>query len=83
MPEGTVICGVEEKLGDRGKLAKASGNYATVIAHNTDTNKTRVKLPSGAKKVTFTVLCDTGAFTHTSPMFTRPCAQTTEQWWAL
>eukprot|EP00731_Ephydatia_muelleri_P029555 Em0021g78a len=50
MPEGTVICGVEEKLGDRGKLAKASGNYATVIAHNTDTNKTRVKLPSGAKK---------------------------------
>ena len=56
MPEGTVICGVEEKLGDRGKLAKASGNYATVIAHNTDTNKTRVKLPSGAKKVISSLL---------------------------
>jgi len=51
MPEGTIICAVEEKPGDRGKLAKASGNYATVVAHNTDTKKTRVKLPSGAKKV--------------------------------
>ena len=45
------MCQVEEKTGDRGKLAKASGNYATVIAHNRDTKKTRVKLPSGAKKV--------------------------------
>merc|ERR1712130_263548 len=27
------------------------GNYATVIAHNADTKKTRVKLPSGSKKV--------------------------------
>ena len=51
MPEGTIVCAVEEKPGDRGKLAKASGNYATVVAHNTDTKKTRVKLPSGAKKV--------------------------------
>merc|ERR1712090_12577 len=37
--------------GDRGKLARASGNYATVIAHNPDTNRSRVKLPSGSKKV--------------------------------
>ncbi|PAV88260.1 hypothetical protein WR25_13129 [Diploscapter pachys] len=51
LPEGTVICNVEEKNGDRGVLAKASGNYATVIAHNTDTKKTRIRLPSGAKKV--------------------------------
>ncbi|KAM7303041.1 60S ribosomal protein L8 [Ixodes scapularis] len=51
MPEGTVICNVEEKAGDRGRLARTSGNYATVIAHNPDTRKTRVKLPSGAKKV--------------------------------
>jgi large subunit ribosomal protein L8e len=27
MPEGTVICQVEEKNGDRGKLARASGKY--------------------------------------------------------
>ena len=53
MPEGTIVCQVEEKTGDRGKIAKASGNYATVIAHNRDTKKTRVKLPSGSKKVSF------------------------------
>lgn len=51
MPEGTIICCVEEKPGDRGKLARASGNYATVISHNPETKKSRVKLPSGAKKV--------------------------------
>lgn len=51
MPEGTIVCNLEEKAGDRGKLARASGNYATVIAHNHETHKTRVKLPSGAKKI--------------------------------
>lgn len=51
MPEGTIVCNLEEKSGDRGRIARASGNYATVISHNTDTKKTRVKLPSGAKKV--------------------------------
>uniref|UniRef100_A0A8C7CED2 Large ribosomal subunit protein uL2 n=1 Tax=Oncorhynchus kisutch TaxID=8019 RepID=A0A8C7CED2_ONCKI len=51
MPEGTIICCLEEKPGDRGKLARASGNYATVISHNPDTKKSRVKLPSGSKKV--------------------------------
>jgi large subunit ribosomal protein L8e len=51
MPEGTIICNVEEKAGDRGKLARASGNYVTVIGHNADEGKTRLKLPSGAKKV--------------------------------
>merc|ERR1719370_1497349 len=51
MPEGTIVCNLEEKTGDRGKLARASGNYATVIAHNPDTKRARVKLPSGSKKV--------------------------------
>ena len=51
MPEGTIVCNVEEKPGDRGKVARASGNYATVIGHNHDDGKTRIKLPSGAKKV--------------------------------
>lgn len=51
MPEGTIVCNVEERHGDRGALARTSGNYATVIAHNPDDNKTRIKLPSGAKKV--------------------------------
>jgi len=51
MPEGTIVCCLEEKAGDRGRLAKTSGNYATVVSHNRDTNKSRVKLPSGSKKV--------------------------------
>jgi len=50
MPEGTIICNLEEKSGDRGKLARASGDYATVVSHNRDTKVTRVKLPSGVKK---------------------------------
>jgi len=51
MPEGTIVCNIEEQPGDRGALARASGNYATVIGHNHDEEKTRLKLPSGAKKV--------------------------------
>jgi len=51
MPEGTIICNVEGKLADRGKIARCSGNYATVIAHNPDEGVTRVKLPSGHKKL--------------------------------
>jgi len=50
MPEGSIVCQLEEKMGDRGKLARTSGNYATVIAHNPDQNRSKVKLPSGAKK---------------------------------
>ena len=42
---------MEEKTGDRGALGRTSGNYVTVIGHNPDEGKTRVKLPSGAKKV--------------------------------
>ncbi|UJR31570.1 hypothetical protein I4U23_019057 [Adineta vaga] len=50
MPEGTIVCQIEQTTGDRGKLAKASGNYATIVSHNPDGGKTKVKLPSGAKK---------------------------------
>jgi len=51
LPEGTVISNVEERPGDKGKLARASGDYATIVAHNKETGLTRVRLPSGAKKV--------------------------------
>lgn len=51
MPEGTIVCNVEEKAGDRGKLARTSGNYATVVSHNPESKRTRVKLPSGIKRV--------------------------------
>jgi len=50
LPEGTVICNVESKQGDRGSLARTSGNYATIITQNPDEKKTRVRLPSGQKK---------------------------------
>jgi len=51
MPEGTIVCNAEERAGDRGKLARASGGYATIVSHNAETNQTRLRLPSGAKKV--------------------------------
>lgn len=51
VPEGTVVTNVEEKIGDRGALGRTSGGYVTVIGHNPDEGKTRIKLPSGAKKV--------------------------------
>jgi len=50
MPEGTIVCNVESKQGDRGTLARTSGNYATIITQNPDDKKTRIRLPSGAKK---------------------------------
>lgn len=51
VPEGTVITNVEEKSGDRGALGRTSGNYVSVIGQNPEDGKTRIKLPSGAKKV--------------------------------
>merc|ERR1712146_717268 len=51
MPEGTIVCNVEEKQGDRGKIARASGNYASIIAHNLDDGTTRIRMPSGSKKI--------------------------------
>ncbi|KAK2091065.1 60S ribosomal protein L8, partial [Saguinus oedipus] len=51
IPESTIVCYLQGKPGDGGKPARASGNYATVISHNPESNKTHVKLPSGSKKI--------------------------------
>jgi len=51
MPEGTIVSNCEERPGDRGKLARASGDYCTIVSHNPDTLQTRLRLPSGAKKI--------------------------------
>merc|ERR1711943_21052 len=40
MPEGTIVCNVEGKKGDRGIFARCSGNYATIVGHTEDTNRT-------------------------------------------
>lgn len=50
MPEGTLICNVERQVGNRGTLVKASGCYATIVGHSEDGKKTKIRLPSGAKK---------------------------------
>jgi len=50
IPEGTICCNVEEKVGDKGKLARASGNYITIVNHLSN-HKTRIRLPSGSKKI--------------------------------
>lgn len=55
MPEGTVVSNVESRIGDRGTLGRTSGNYITIIGHNPDDGKTRIRLPSGAKKVVHSV----------------------------
>jgi large subunit ribosomal protein L2 len=46
IPEGTMICNIEREPGDGGKIAKASGSYAMVVAHRS--GATEVRLPSGA-----------------------------------
>lgn len=50
MPEGAVACCLERRAGDRGQIARASGTYAIIVGHSEDHSKTRVRLPSGAKK---------------------------------
>ena len=45
-----MICNVEYRNGDKGQFARASGTYATIIAHSEDGKKTRIKLPSGIRK---------------------------------
>lgn len=51
LAEGTIVCNIEEKFGDRGALARASGNSATIVGQCSDDGKTRVRLPSGRKKL--------------------------------
>jgi len=50
IPEGTVICNIEAKVGDCGKMARASGDYAIIVAQDADKGVTRIRLPSGSKK---------------------------------
>ena len=50
MPEGTVVCNVESVIGDRGCIARCSGDFAQIMTHDKDAGKTRLKLPSGARK---------------------------------
>lgn len=48
IPEGTMICNLELRPGDGGKMAKSSGAYAIVVAHTPQ--GTMIKLPSRATR---------------------------------
>jgi large subunit ribosomal protein L2 len=48
IPEGTMICNIELRPGDGGKIAKSSGAYAMVVTHTAQ--GTIIKLPSGKSK---------------------------------
>jgi len=50
IPEGALVCNVEEHAGDKGKLSRTTGTYATIVGHSEDGSKTRVRLPSGSRK---------------------------------
>ncbi len=45
IPEGTLVCNVELRPGDGGRVARASGAYGTVVSHTA--LGTELKLPSG------------------------------------
>jgi len=50
MPEGTLVCNIEERPGDKAKIGKGSGTFGTIIGVNEVTGKVRIKMPSGSKK---------------------------------
>merc|ERR1712045_892972 len=49
MPEGTIVSNMEEKTGDRGRIARTSGNYATIISHNA--NRAMVGIVAGGGRI--------------------------------
>ena len=50
MPEGTIVSNIETHSGDRGTIARASGCSSIIIGHSEDGLKTRIRMPSGARK---------------------------------
>lgn len=50
IPEGIMICNLEARPNDGGKFVRSSGDCATLLAHEHETGKTLVVLPSGKKK---------------------------------
>ena len=51
MPPGTVVNQVEKMPGDRSKFARTSGGFAQIVGHIEGAGKTRLRLPSGQKKL--------------------------------
>jgi len=51
MPEGTVVSNIEEKVGDKGRIARATGTCGILIGFSQEGAKAKIKLPSGVRKV--------------------------------
>lgn len=51
IPEGSIISNVEQYKGDMGSFARTSGSYAIIVSHMDEDGKTKIRLPSGAKKL--------------------------------
>ncbi len=49
IPDGTLVCNVEIRPGDGGKIARRSGTYALVFSHDGD--RVILRLPSGKDKI--------------------------------
>lgn len=52
MPRCARVCvfgSAESKAGDRGKIARASGDYGIVNSHDLEKATIRIRLPSGSK----------------------------------
>jgi large subunit ribosomal protein L8e len=49
IPEGTLVCNLEERAGDKGCLVRTTGCYAIIVGHG-ENGQTRIKLPSGTRK---------------------------------
>ena len=50
LPEGTLICHLEGRAGDKGKFIRSSGTVGAIVQH-TPGKFTVIRLPSGQKKV--------------------------------
>ena len=50
IPEGLMVCNIEARPNDGGKFVRASGNSATLLAHEPDTGRSMLVMPSGKKK---------------------------------
>lgn len=51
MSEGTVVCNIEENIGDKGRIARATGTCGILVGFLDDGKKAKVKLPSGRRKI--------------------------------
>lgn len=50
MPWSTIVCCLEEKLVDWGKLPQGLRNYVTVMSHNPETNRLKWSCPQGQRR---------------------------------